>query len=132
MRDLWRGPPLAELGRPPDGHFTDCECQPEGTGPTLTWPDFGLTTLHNDARRREPVRTILAGQPPSAQVTTAGGTVYGSVGWGSSPSERSHEFPGPRPDASPFAPLPVRVGMILAAGLVGSGVETIGVAIHLI
>jgi hypothetical protein len=33
---------------------------------------------------------------------------------GSSPSERAHEFPGHRPDASSSAPLPVSFGLILA------------------
>jgi len=54
--------------------------------PTLRWPDFGRTTLQNNARRRQPVRTILAGQPSTAQVADPRGTVYGSEGSSSLPS----------------------------------------------
>ena len=66
----------------PDGagrHSRNQELGPFRTGgPTRRWPDFGRTALHNDARRREPVRAILAGQPPSAQVAGMSGTIYGS------------------------------------------------------
>lgn len=46
----------------------------------LKWPDFGLARLQNKERRREPMRTIVAGQPPSAQVTDVRGAVYGTDG----------------------------------------------------
>ncbi len=35
-------------------------------------------TLSDNERQRKPLRAVLAGQPPSAQVTDARGTVYGS------------------------------------------------------
>src|SRR5262245_14248039 len=38
--------------------------------------------MSSDGRRRAPLSTILAGQPLSAQVADARGTVYGSEGWG--------------------------------------------------
>ncbi len=43
-----------------------------------TGRDFGLTTLHNDGRRRVLMRTIMAGQRANAEVTDMRGTVYGS------------------------------------------------------
>jgi hypothetical protein len=36
--------------------------------------------MSNNGRRREPLSTILAGQPLSAQVVCARGTIYGSAG----------------------------------------------------
>ncbi len=45
---------------------------------TPRWPDFGRMTLSDNERQRKPLRAVLAGQPPSAQVTDARGTVYGS------------------------------------------------------
>ena len=45
---------------------------------SLGWSEFGLTTLCNTARRCKTTSDILAGQPLSAQVTGAPGTVYGS------------------------------------------------------
>ena len=50
---------------------------------TRRWPDFGHAALRNDERRRVLMRTILAGQRASAQVTNARDTVYGSEGSGS-------------------------------------------------
>ena len=37
--------------------------------------------MHNNRRRREPLSTILASQPLSAQVAGVRGTVHGSDGW---------------------------------------------------
>jgi hypothetical protein len=51
-----------------------------GHGRQFTWSDFGHTTMSNNGRQREPLSTILAGQPLSAQVAGARGTVYGSDG----------------------------------------------------
>lgn len=51
----------------------------------------------NNGRRREPLSTILAGQPLSAQVAVARGTVYGSAGWiAESSCYRSREMPADR------------------------------------
>ena len=36
-------------------------------------------TLNNNQRQCKPLRAILTGQPPNAQVTDTRGTVYGSV-----------------------------------------------------
>jgi len=44
------------------------------------WRDFGLVTLRNKGRGREPMRSILAGQRPSAQVPGPRATIYGSAG----------------------------------------------------
>jgi hypothetical protein len=56
--------------------------EPPACSPKVNWPDFGRMTLQNKEGRREPVRSILAGQPANAQVAGMRGTVYGSEGWG--------------------------------------------------
>jgi hypothetical protein len=46
---------------------------------------------------------------------------YGSEGWGSSPSQRGHEFPDHRPTPGPLLPLPVSLDLILAALMLVGG-----------
>jgi len=91
------------------------------TEPTLRWPDFGRTILQNNGSRCQSAQTVLAGQPPSAQVAGTRGTIYGSEGWGSSPPERGHEFPDHRPTPGPLLPLPVPLDLILAVLVLAGG-----------
>src|SRR5262249_60163454 len=49
--------------------------------------------MSNNGRRCEPPSTTLAGQPLSAQVAGARGTVYGSEGWGFESLRARHRLP---------------------------------------
>jgi hypothetical protein len=58
------------------------------------------------------------------------GTVYGSEGRGSHPSERAHEFPSRRGDASSCCYVSLGWPDSGCSDLVGGDVEVVGVVIH--
>ena len=59
----------------------------------MRWSDFGHRTLLSNGRQYKLLRTIMAGQRPSAQVAGACGTVYGSEGWGFESLRARHRLP---------------------------------------
>ena len=87
-----RAPGAGELG---PGALAACLSRSvaRSAGPSLRWSNSGHRTLLSNGRQYKLLRTIVAGQPPSAQVAGACGTVYGSEGWGFESLRARHRLP---------------------------------------